>query len=66
VLSIETSSTPAASSSAATASISGTVAPASQTLETRLPAASSGGRRRQIILVALAMPVPATFSWRSW
>jgi hypothetical protein len=66
VLSIETSSTPAPSSSSATASISGTVAPASQTFEVRLPASPSGGSRKQVIPDALATSVPATFSCRSW
>ena len=39
-----------------------TVAPVSQTLEYRLPLPASGGRRRQIIPVAFAMSIPATFS----
>ena len=65
-LSIETSPAPASFSWPASSSIPGTAAPVSQAFEDRLPFPPSGGSRRHTIPDALAMPIPATRSCRSW
>jgi hypothetical protein len=64
--SIDTSSTPSASSAAASARIAVTVAATSSVRDRRRPPSRAAGSRVQTTADALATSIPAAFSCRSW